>query len=328
MVDDTISGSLLTQIFYWLSLVGVIGGIVYLYTLKQYAIAGLVAMLSLLVHGVYWNSLLLVAEKWEAPEYSHGYLVAVFAIALLWMRWQPLGRPSAGAVWTGTGLVLFGILMRLGSAYYNFIIPDMVSIIPCLCGVFLMFGGWQTILWAWPAVGFLIFMFPWPDVLERNILRPLQTIATRASTFVLQTLGQSAYSDGNRIMLNEMQLGIVDACAGLRMLTIFLALAVAITLVTVRPLWERILIIVSAVPIALAVNVTRITATGILHLTVGEEIANKVFHDLAGWVMMPMALGLLYLELQLLSHLFIEDELTSPMQLGQRSAPAAAGPRA
>jgi hypothetical protein len=50
--------------------------------------------------------------------------------------------------------------------------------------------------------------------------------------------------------------------------------------------------LVSAVPIALIANVTRITVTGVLHVSVGGEIAHAVFHDWAGWFMMPLALGL------------------------------------
>ena len=99
------------------------------------------------------------------------------------------------------------------------------------------------------------------------------------------------------------------------MLTIFVALAVAITLVTDRPMWERMVIVLSAVPIALAVNVVRITVTGILHLTAGPELADMVFHDLAGWFMMPMALGLLYVEFQILSHLLIEEGDAGPLQV-------------
>ena len=87
-----------------------------------------------------------------------------------------------------------------------------------------------------------------------------------------------------------------------------MALAVAITFVTTRPWWERIVIVISAIPIAVAVNITRITVTGVLYLTVDHEIAEFVFHDFAGWLMMPLALGLLYLEVQILSHLFIEED--------------------
>jgi exosortase/archaeosortase family protein len=118
-------------------------------------------------------------------------------------------------------------------------------------------------------------------------------------------------------------MGVVEQCSGLRMLTIFVALSVAITLVTQRPLWERIVIVVSAVPIALAVNIVRITVTGILHLTVGQELADKVFHDLAGWVMMPMALGMMYVEFQLLSHMIIEDSHKGPIAIGAGAQRAA-----
>jgi exosortase/archaeosortase family protein len=93
------------------------------------------------------------------------------------------------------------------------------------------------------------------------------------------------------------------------------ALAVAITLVTDRPLWERFVIVLSAVPIALVVNIIRITVTGILHMYTSSELADLVFHDLAGWFMMPMALGLLYVEFQILSHLLIEEGDAGPLQV-------------
>jgi exosortase len=142
-------------------------------------------------------------------------------------------------------------------------------------------------------------------------LEPLQRLATVSSTFALQTIGVEAFRDGNVIQISDdnhqIPLGVVEQCSGLRMLTIFFALCVAIVLVAPRPWWEATIIILSAIPIALAVNVTRITVTGLLHLWVGQEWANAVFHDFAGWVMMPMAMLLLYVEITLLSHLFVEE---------------------
>ncbi len=257
---------------------------------------------------VYWNTLTIAAGNWNSPQYSHGYLVPLFAAILLWFRREPLEEPDVSARWAGVGLLSAGLLMRLAAASVHMVIPDMVSFLPSLAGVFLLVGGWSTVRWAFPVVAFLFFMFPLPDVLERGLLTPLQEFATICSNFLLQTLGMSAYREGNRILLGDLQMGVVDACSGLRMLTIFMALACAISLVTVRPWWEKLIIILSSLPIALFVNIIRITVTGILHRTVGSEIANAVFHDLAGWVMMPMALGLLYLELQMMSLLLIDDE--------------------
>jgi exosortase len=177
-------------------------------------------------------------------------------------------------------------------------------------GVFVLVGGLRTLRWAGPAIAFLVFMFPLPGFLVDNIMRPLQTVATKSSVFALQTLRVDAYRDGNRIILEHTPMNVVDQCSGLRMLTIFIALAVAIVMIsTHRPWWERILILASSVPIALLVNCIRITLTGVLYnLQLDETIVNQIFHDFAGLIMMPLALGFLFLEMQILSRLVIEEE--------------------
>ena len=287
----------------------------------------LVGMLLLLV-GVYWNSLDYRGAMWfwDNPKYSHGWLVPIFTVILLWMRFEPFGEVTLSARLTGLAILAGGLGARLLTTYYPYKVPEMYTFVPCVAGVFLMVGGWKTIRWAWPAVGFLIFMFPLPGFLDADLLAPLQRLATSASTYALQTLGIPSYKDGNTIFIGDIQLGVVEQCSGLRMLTIFVALSVAITLVTDRPWWERIVIVLSSVPIALAVNIVRITVTGILHLTAGAKLADLVFHDLAGWLMMPMALGMLYVEFQILSHLIIEEDASGPLQIGTgRSGAASAG---
>src|SRR5262249_62350781 len=104
------------------------------------------------------------------------------------------------------------------------------------------------------------------------------------------------------ILVHEARLGVVGACGGLRMLIVFFALATAVALVVRRPLLDRGLIVASALPIAVISNVVRITATAIVHDQLGSKVG-EAFHDLAGWLMMPLALGMLWLELQLLPRL-------------------------
>jgi exosortase/archaeosortase family protein len=94
------------------------------------------------------------------------------------------------------------------------------------------------------------------------------------------------------------------------MLVIFFALSTAFAFLVNQPLWQKIILVVSAVPIALIANITRITVTGIMHETVGHKAANLVFHDLAGWLMMPFALVMLWLELKAFSWLIVEEEVT------------------
>jgi exosortase len=246
-------------------------------------------------------------SAWQTEQYSHGFLVPPFAALLLWMRRGKLDvaalRPSL--VW-GLLVLAAGVGLRLYGAYYHYIWLNTITLVPCVAGLFLLLGGWAAWRWAWPAVLFLAFMVPLPWGLATSLSGPLQRIATVSSTFILQVFGLPALAEGNVIQLNDAAIDVVEACSGLRMLVVFFALATAVALMVRRPLLDRILIVVSAAPIAVLSNTIRITVTGVLHQMISGDAANAFFHDVAGWLMMPLALGLLAVELKLLKHLFIE----------------------
>jgi exosortase len=275
-------------------------------------LAGLVLVLA----WSYWTTFATLAHRWHhEPQYSHGYLVPVFSLILLWFRRDLLDWSVFRPNWLGLPLLLAGVASRLVGAYYYVEWFDDLSIVPTLAGLCLLFGGFAAFRWMWPAIGFLVFMIPLPYRLEVAMAHPLQRIATIASCYSMQTLGMPALSEGNVILLDEIRIGVVEACSGLRMLVIFFALSSAVAVLIDRPIWERCLIVVSAIPIALLSNLIRIVVTGILHRTANSELADWVFHDVAGWLMMPLALGMLWVELWILSRLFVDVPLTTPVPL-------------
>jgi exosortase len=255
----------------------------------------------------YWPTLREMVERWSTdPRYAHGYLVPAFALALLWLRRDRLEAFAPRPSWGGLALIGAAFALRLAGAYYYVGWFEAASLLPALAGLCVLVWGWQSLRWSWPAIAFLVFMLPLPFRLEGALAYPLQRIATKASTYGLQTLGFPALAEGNVIHLDDVAIGVVEACSGLSMLFTFFAMATGVVLVIRRPWLDKLLIVASAIPIALIVNVMRITVTGVLHETVGSRVANLVFHDLAGWLMMPMALGLLWLELELLARLLVE----------------------
>ena len=272
-------------------------------------VIGLVA--ALLVYS-YWPGLMNAAASWNNPQYSHGWIVPLFSLALLFWYRQPTGPVTPSARMIGLAVLVGSFALRLACARFRIVTIDMYTLVPALMGLFLLAGGWSMFRWSWAPLAALIFMYPLPDEATRYLLGPLQTLATMVSTFALQTLGYDAVRDGNRIVLGDDQvLGVVDACSGLRMLTIFVWLAVVLVLVGGRDWWENGVILVSAIPIALIVNSIRITITGMMY-TVNPEWAEKIFHDWAGYFMMPLALGLLFGLQFLLQRLVLADP-TPPM---------------
>lgn len=268
----------------------------------------------------YWPGLLNARATWDNPQYSHGWIVPICAVALLFWWRRPVTPVTLSARLAGLGLLVGAFLLRLVCAYFRIITIDMYTFVPAVAGIVLMAGGWSMFRWAWAPIATLIFMYPLPDEATRYLLGPLQTLATMVSTFALQTMGLDAYREGNRIILGESQvLGVVDACAGLRMLTIFVWLAIMIVLVSDGEWWENLIIAASAIPIALIVNTTRITATGVMY-TIDPELAEKLFHDWAGYFMMPMALALLFALQWLLGRLVIAEDLAPAAVAGGRAA--------
>jgi exosortase len=279
-------------------------------------LAGLVLLLIL----AYWDMFSLTSAAWNEGLYSHGWIVPLGALWLMWLRWEPFGPVPAVERWIGLALVVVGLSARLIAAEYGMNPIDRLSFLPAIFGVFILVGGFHIIRWAGPALGFLIFMFPLPTALEVAVHGKLQRLASICSTFVLQTLGVSAFRSGNLISIPglETPLTIADACSGLRMLTIFCALAVAMVFLIERPWWDKFVILLSAIPIALAVNIIRITVTGLLYMALGQDnhFATKLAHDWAGYFMMPLALGFLWLELQVLERLTIPVETVQLRPVG------------
>jgi exosortase/archaeosortase family protein len=115
------------------------------------------------------------------------------------------------------------------------------------------------------------------------------------------------------------------------MLMTFIALSTATALVVKRPLVDRLVVVASSVPVALLANIARITLTGVLHETAGSHAVSTFYHDLAGWVMMPLALVMYWAEIAILSGLLLETrheappvlELVGDVGRGSRSRPRA-----
>ncbi len=263
---------------------------------------------------VFWPILGAMAERWSNdPRYAHGYMVPMFSLALLWMRRSQISAEPLQPSSLGLAFIALGAAILLEGGYFRQETIEGLALLAYLAGVAMILGGWPVLRWSWPSIIFLFFMIPLPWRIETLLGPPLQWLATRVSTFTLQTLGFMAFAEGNVIQLNDARIGVVEACSGLSMVITFIALSVGIALVVNRPVLDRIVLVLSAIPVALLANIARITLTGVLHATINEQVADKFYHDLAGWVMIPFALVLYWCEIWIFSHILVEVEATPVM---------------
>lgn len=261
-----------------------------------------------LVTGFLFKDLLLsFLHRWmNEPQYQHGFAIPFMAAGLGWYLSDRI-RPgvarsdSWGLLWVGLGVVMhvFGVCIFLEFA-------DSLGLLICITGGILLIWGRRLTIGVWPAILFLVFMFPLPFRIERMLSAPLQLYGAEQAAWYIQMLGIPAIAKGSMILMGDHRLGVAEACSGMRMLTVFIAISVGTVIVSKRSLWENIVILLSAIPIALICNVGRIVATAVAYNVFGDKMADLVFHDLSGWLMMPSAMLMLWLLLKLLDWLFIE----------------------
>jgi exosortase len=281
--------------------------------------AGLVGL------GVLWAyapTLTTLVRRWIAePRHSHGFVVPALALVVWWVRHTSPERQRRDREyrpsWWGLGLLAGAALLRLAGAYFYIDWFDGLSLLPVILGFCLLAGGWPLFREAAPAVGLLVFMLPFPFQVEGMLSAPLQHLATVTSVYFLQTFGLPAVAEGNVIAIDDLKIGVLEACNGLGMLSVFFAISTAVALLLRRPLLDRMVVFLSAIPVGVLLNLVRITATGLVYAAVGDRAAQSFFHELAGWLMMPFALAALWLELVVLDRLFVPQ----PLQ-GERGASA------
>lgn len=248
-------------------------------------------------------------KKWLQPDYSHGFLVPLFSVYLAWTWRNFIPKQIAWPNAWGLAFLAGGAALYLFATLTNFAKEWIwgLSFVVNLAGLALLLGGWLMLRWLWMPIGFLIFMFPLPYKIEYALGGPLQRVAAMGSEFVLQTIGYATYRDGVVLHMKEHNLEVANACNGLSMLLTFITLSVAMALIVKRPWLDRGIILASSIPIAILSNVLRIALTGVLYSEGGKELGDRLFHDFAGWIMMPMALGILWIELKLLDWVLLED---------------------
>jgi exosortase len=261
----------------------------------------------------FWPTLQFLFDKWvNDPQYSHGFLVPAFAGYYLWQKagvsptgWFTVPRPLTAAAILALAAGFRGVA---GGILFHQL--DAFALLLTLAALTLAVGGAALFRRTGPAILFLAFMVPLPYELERNVGGPLRVVATAASTYLLQTLGQPAVSEGNVILLDEHKLEVADACNGLKMLVTFAAFSVGAVLLSRRSWFEKAMVLLGIVPVAIVTNVLRITATGLAYTFDPGKETMHTLHDVFGWLMMPVGLGLLAAELWALNRLVVQRPLS------------------
>jgi len=258
-------------------------------------------------------------DWWTDENYSHGLLIPFIIGYIIWAQRDKLARAPAHAsvLWGGAAVVVALFALWAGVAGAE-LYTQRLSLLLILAGVTLYFWGFTLLRLLLVPLTLLFLAMPIPAIVFNKIAFPLQLFASRCAVWSMNMLGIPVLRQGNIIELKPLnsfdtkKLEVVEACSGIRSLMTLVTLAVVFAYFTHTPskddpvhakpfgwvrsywFWRAVIIVGSAVPIAILTNAFRVSGTGVLAHYYGTAVADGFFHSFSGWAIYIVAFILLF----------------------------------
>ena len=258
-------------------------------------------------------------DWWVDENYSHGLLIPFIIGYILWLQRDKFAtEPARPSVLLGGLAVAFSLFALWTGVAGAELYTQRMSLVLLIAGTVVYFGGAGFLRLILVPLGLLILAIPIPAIIFNKIAFPLQLFASRCAVWSMSVIGIPVLRQGNVIELKPLnsfdtkKLEVVEACSGIRSLMTLMTLAVVFAYFT-HPrsdesngprgrfgflrsygFWRSTILILSAVPIAILTNASRVSGTGILSHYYGTGVADGFFHTFSGWAIYIVAFLLLF----------------------------------
>jgi exosortase len=253
-----------------------------------------IATVSALVVYLFAHILVNMARDWwNQPDLSQGMLLPPLALFIAWVeRRRVLDCPASGSR-RGLFLVAFACFMLVLGEFASEFFLMRFSFVLLITGLIWTFWGTRRLsALAFPLL-LLAVMVPLPALVYNSVAAPLQLFASDVSSQIAQALGVSVFRDGNVIQLANVSLGVAEACSGLSCLSALIVGSLLLGYLTCVRITSRILLLMLAIPLAIAVNIVRIAGTAVL-ADYDQAFAMGFYHAFSGWLVFVMGTAALY----------------------------------
>ena len=237
------------------------------------------------------------------PEYSHGTLIPLLSLFLIWRKRNWLSRAELRGSWWGVPIMALGLFMwfagELSTTYsivhYGFLVV--------LYGMIIALTGWRVFRELLAPLVLLLFMVPLPAFLIQGLSLQLQLLSSKIGVSLIRLAGISVFVEGNVIDLGVYQLQVAEACDGLRYLFPLMTLGFLFAYFFRGPLWKKLVLFFATIPLAIGMNVIRIAIIGITVEHWGIRMAEGFLHEFQGWAVFMVSTVILVLLAALLTRI-------------------------
>lgn len=226
-------------------------------------------------------------------DWGHAYIVPIISGAYIWNRRAELLKIVPEPCWPGLGVMLLGIVtyVYFTTGYSNHMFQGFAMILSLAGLLLLVLGPRMFPFFVFP-LAYLGFAVTISEAIMLRITWGLKLLASKGAYVLLNLIGVDTDLEGNILKVHHggvvTPLNVADACSGMRMVVAFVALSVAVAFLSCDKWWQRIAVMLLAVPVALAMNVARVAVLGVATLF-NPDLATGGAHMFIGTLLLVPA---------------------------------------
>lgn len=255
-----------------------------------YALIALIGVLVLLPT-LRW----LANEWWSNDYYSHGILVPLVSVFFAWRLLPRLERRPSNL---GLFLLIAALVVYLVALFERAYFIAALGMILLFAGAIWYLLGTKALKSLAFPLAFLVFMVPLPFIEASSL--PLSLLTGQLSTSVMQALGMDITVNGASVTLPNANLVVGAQCSGLRSIVALFTLVAVFAYIVDGPWYSKVLLALSAIPIAILGNIFRVSTLLWVADRWGVDAGFTYYHDYSGIFFFLFALACLILLAQLL----------------------------
>ncbi len=227
----------------------------------------------------------MVGQWWSDEDMGHGFVVPAVVAWLVWReraRWQALPlRPAA----SGFILLAAAAALHFASGVGAGLFAGSLALLLSIAGAVICLAGYAHLrVWAFPLL-LTLFMLPKLAIVYNQATLPLQLLASRLAAGMLTLSGVAVMRQGNILDVSGHEIAVAEACSGIRYLLPLAFATLVFARLADRRRWMGPLLLVFAVPAAIAANAARVAISGY-----APRFAEGSYHEALGWTLFVLCL--------------------------------------
>lgn len=253
---------------------------------------------------IWWNvlsSTLRLALRSDA--YTHILLIVPLSAVLIALRLRDAGGDARPNLRAGAALIVLAALIGITglrweqgdtvSVGIRWTIEMLALVVWWMGSFVLCFGTRLARHCAFPLL-FLLWLVPMPELVLQSLIAFLQHGTAWMTREMFAAVGVPVTGGGTIVTVPGLSIEVAEECSSIRSSMILIVMATLMACLMLRSYWGRLVVILVAVPLAVAKNALRVFTLQGIGAYVDPAVLNSPLHRQGGVLFLIIALAALF----------------------------------